>query len=89
MQPVLAAWFGIGWLLGKLPVVGHIEVRILVAIAVALTAIISLLVGGALLRSDSPGRRGIGLAVGGSGLAALASGLAYALIFLPIVAPGS
>lgn len=85
VQPVLAAWFGIGWLLGHLPVVGHIEVPILVAIAVVLTAIMSLLIGGALVRSDAPRRRGIGLAVAGSGLAALVGGLAYALVFLPIV----
>ncbi|MGB5796497.1 MAG: hypothetical protein WBH51_11990 [Mycolicibacter algericus] len=58
------------------------------AVAAVLTAVASLLIGAALLGTDSPRRRGMGLAVGGCGLVVLISGLVYALIFLPIVYPG-
>jgi hypothetical protein len=88
VQPVLAVWFGIGWLLGQSPVVDHVGVRILVAVAAVRTAAASLLIGAALLGTDSPRRRGMGLAIGGCGLVVVISGLAYALIFLPIVDPG-
>lgn len=88
VQFVGAALFGIGWLLGRLPIDSHNGYRVLVAGAAALTTVASLLVGAALLRADAPRRRGIGLAVGGSGLAVLIIGLIYALIFLPLVDPG-
>ncbi|MDD7811617.1 hypothetical protein PP713_03445 [Mycobacterium sp. CSUR Q5927] len=89
VQFVIAGVFGVGWLLGLLPVDGHYWYRILVATATFLTTVACLLVGAALLRSDSPRRRVIGLALGGSGIAALVGGLVYALIFLPIMDPGA
>lgn len=88
VQPVLAVWFGIGWLLGQTPVVDHTGVPIVIAVAAILTTAASLLIGARLLGSDSPRRRGLGLATGGCGLAVLISGLVYALIFVPIVYPG-
>lgn len=88
VQPVLAVWFGIGWLLGQTPVVDHIGVPILIAVAALLTTVTSLLIGATLLGTDSPRRRGMGLAIGGCGLAVLINGLVYALIFVPIVYPG-
>ncbi|WP_234825702.1 hypothetical protein [Mycolicibacter senuensis] len=88
VQPVLAVWFGVGWLLGQTPVVDHTGVPIVIALAAILTTAASLLIGARLLGTDSPRRRGLGLATGGCGLAVLISGLVYALIFLPIVYPG-
>src|SRR5690625_834252 len=89
VQLVIAAAIGIGWLLGRLPVDSNNGFRVLVATATVLTTIASLLVGAALLRTDSARRRGIGLAIGGSGLAALIGGVAYALVFLPTMDPGA
>ncbi|OBK84805.1 hypothetical protein [Mycolicibacter sinensis] len=87
VQFVWAALFGIGWLLGRLPLDNHAGFRILVATASVLTTVGALVVGGVLLRAETPRRRGLGLAIGGSGIAASASGLVYALIFLPIMDP--
>ncbi|ORW96124.1 hypothetical protein AWC28_10985 [Mycolicibacter terrae] len=81
--------FGIGWLLGRRPVESHIEFRILVTVATVLTTVVALSIGKALLRSDSTRRRGVGLGIAGSGIAVLVGGLAFALIFLPIVEPAS
>lgn len=86
VQFVFATAFGIGWLLGRLPIDGY---RILVAAATVSTTLTALLIGAGLLRADSPRRRGIGLAVGGSGLAVLVGGLTYALILLPLMDPGA
>ncbi|BBX24052.1 hypothetical protein MTER_34630 [Mycolicibacter terrae] len=89
VQFVWAALFGIGWLLGRRPVESHIEFRILVTVATVLTTVVALSIGKALLRSDSTRRRGVGLGIAGSGIAVLVGGLAFALIFLPIVEPAS
>ena len=85
IQIVFAAAFGVGWLLGHLPIESHAGYRIMLAATFTITAFASLLIGAQFLRADSPRRRGLGLAVGGSGLALLAGGVPWALIFLSLV----
>ncbi|PQM53275.1 MULTISPECIES: hypothetical protein [Mycolicibacter] len=85
VQLVFAAAFGVGWLLGHFPIDSHAGYRIMLAATFIITAFASLLVGARILGSRSPRRRGLGLAVGGSGLALLAGGLPWALIFLSLV----
>ena len=84
VQPVLAAAIGIGWLVGRLPLD---NVYLMAAATSILAAVVSLVIGAVLLRGESPRRRGIGLAVGGSGLAVLVGGLVFGLIFLPLLEP--
>ncbi|WP_024442627.1 MULTISPECIES: hypothetical protein [unclassified Mycobacterium] len=85
VQIVFAGAFGVGWLLGHLPIDSHAGYRIMLAATVAITTAASLLIAAIILRSESPRRRGLGLAVGGSGLALAAGGLPWALIFLSLV----
>lgn len=85
VQVVIAAVFGVGWLLGRLPVDSDNWFRILVATATVVTTVAAQLTAAALLRTESPRRRGLGLAIGGSGLAVLLGGLTYALVFLPLM----
>lgn len=85
VQVVFATAFGVGWLLGHFPIDSHAGYRIMFAATFTITAFASLLIGAWLLRSQSPRRRGLGLAVGGSGLTLLAGGVPWALIFLALV----
>lgn len=83
VQGVLVTAVGIVWLLTYLPIDGQAEYRIVAVAAIIITTVAALLVGAALLRAESPQRQGLGLAVGGSGLAVMSGGLTYALILLP------
>lgn len=85
VQFVFAAAFGVGWLLGHLPINSHAGYRMMLAATFTITALTSLLIGARMLRFESPRRRGVGLAVGGSGLALFAGGMPWALIFLSLV----
>lgn len=85
VQVVFAAAFGIGWLLSRFPIDSHTGYRLMLAATVASTAVAALLIGAMMLRCESPRKRGLGLAIGGSALALLAGGLTWTLIFLSLV----
>lgn len=84
VQVVLAPVIGLGWLwFNGGPLSYGTALSYLATAALIVPTAAALVIGAALLRAESPRRRGVGLAVCGSGVVMFISGLAYALIFLP------
>ncbi|MCV7386352.1 hypothetical protein [Mycolicibacter longobardus] len=84
VQVVLAAVIGVVWLsFSSVPLSYGTAFRYLATAALIVPTAAALVIGTALLRAESPRRRGVGLAVCGSAVVTFISGLAYALIFVP------
>jgi hypothetical protein len=88
-QIVFAVLFGLGWLLSKWPFEPETRLRIIVLTPTVITTVASLLIGAGLLFTESPRRRGFGLAVAGSAVAVVAMMLVYALWVMPWLEPNA
>lgn len=84
-QVVLAAMFGVAWLLDRGPLHRVVEFTALLLIASVITALVTLVIGVAALSSESAHRRGTGLAIAGSGMAMLAGVFGYDLVMVLVM----